>query len=573
MRMPMSWLFSPSLKLPTTSRGHARLHSHKPFTKPRNLTHHIHISSMDLRRLSISKPASLFYPITRPITGVTFTLQRRHDPPPPPPLSLQPPTPPQPPNPGFLNWVSSVLSNPSLDSSKCESLIPLLSPHQFDHLFYSIRSNVNPKTALHFFHFASQSFKFRFTVRSFCVLVHLLIASNLEAPARLLLIRLIDGNVPVLYADPSSKHVEIATALSELNNASQPALGIQALDMLVHVYCTQFKNLGFGYAVEVFEHFTDQGVFPSLKTCNFLLSALVKANELEKSYHVFEVMSRGVSPDVYLFTTAINAFCKGERVDDAIALFSKMERIGIAPNVVTYNSVIHGLCKSRRLEEAFKFKEKMVENNVSPSLITYSVLINDLIKQEMFYVANCVFKEMRCRGFVPNEVLYNRLIDGYCTMGNIGEALKIKDDMVSNGVTPNSVTLNSLLQGLCKNNQFEHAEQFLDKMLASGLSVNQDVTYSVIHWLCTKSRFDSALNFTTEMLVRNFRPSDSLLTTLFLGLCKHGKNLEAIELWFRLSEKGFAANTATSNALIQGLCENGALKRLLGYSRQCLRGV
>ncbi|KAK9928294.1 hypothetical protein M0R45_025437 [Rubus argutus] len=528
--------------------------------------------SMDLRRLPISKPASLFYPIKRPLTGWTFICQRRHEPPH--STSLQPPSPPQPPNQSLLNWVSSILSSPSLDSSKCKSLIPLLCPHEFDRLFYSIRSNVNPKTALHFFYVASQSFKLRFTARSFCVLVHLLIASNLGPSARLLLIRLIDGNVPVLYAIPNSKHIEIAIAMSELNTVSQPALGIQTLDMLIHVYCTQFKNLGFGYAIDVFEFFSNKGAFPSLKTCNFLLSSLVKANELDKSYHVFEVMTRGVSPDVFLFTTAINAYFKGGKVDDAIALFSKMEGLGIAPNVVTYNSVIHGLCQNRRLEAAFHFKEKMIENNENPSFVTYSVLINSLIKLDKFYEANCVLKEMRIKGFVPNEVVYNTLIDGYCTMGNIGEALKIRDDMVSNGATPNSVTLNSLLHGLCKSNQFEHAEQVLDKMLASGLSVNQVVCFSVIHWLCMKSRFDSALKFTTEILLRNFRPSDSLLTTLFVGLCKDGKNSEAMELWFRLLEKGFAANTATSNTLIHGLCESGSIQEVVRLLKAMLeRGL
>jgi hypothetical protein len=132
--------------------------------------------SMDLRRLPITKPSPIFYPVTRPLTCVTSPGHHHQDQPPQPqPTPLPPPPPPplqhhshrQPSNQSLPNWVSSILSNPSLDSSKCKALMPHLSPSDFDLIFFSVKSNVNPKTALNFFYFASEAFKFRFTVRSY----------------------------------------------------------------------------------------------------------------------------------------------------------------------------------------------------------------------------------------------------------------------------------------------------------------------------------------------------------------------------------------------------------------------
>jgi pentatricopeptide repeat protein len=97
---------------------------------------------------------------------------------------------------------------------------------------------------------------------------------------------------------------------------------------------------------------------------------------------------RGLSSDVYLFSTTINVFCKGKKVEDAIGLFMKMEELGIASNVVTYNNIIHGLCKNRRLDEALQFRERMVRNNVNPSVITYCVLINNFIRLNKLDEAN-----------------------------------------------------------------------------------------------------------------------------------------------------------------------------------------
>ncbi|CAG7887061.1 unnamed protein product, partial [Brassica rapa] len=88
-------------------------------------------------------------------------------------------------------------------------------------------------------------------------------------------------------------------------------------------------------------------------TCNVLLTSLVRAKEFRKCCEVFEVVCKGVSPYVYLFTKVINAFCKRGRVEEGIELLVKMEEAGVVPNVVTYNTVIDGLGVIGRYDEAF----------------------------------------------------------------------------------------------------------------------------------------------------------------------------------------------------------------------------
>ncbi|KAK8493965.1 hypothetical protein V6N13_029071 [Hibiscus sabdariffa] len=527
--------------------------------------------AMDVRRLAaVTKPIYIYTPITRPLTCVTSSTtlspdvpqlnpQRKPPPSPPPPVNLTHSSHPN--DRSLLDSLSSILCKPFLDSSKSKQLLPLLSPSDFDRFFFALSSRVNPKTTLNFFSLASRSFNFHFTLWSYCVLILLLLLSNNSSAARLLLIRLIDGKLPLFSPDDCAvNHIQIASALADLDATFK---GVAGVDLLLHLYCTQFKNVGFTCAVDVFFTLADKGIFPSSKTCNFFLNSLVKANELQKAHQVFETLSRSVSLDVYLCTCMINGFCKGGRIQDALALFSRMENLGISPNVVTYNNIIHGLCKSGRLDEAFQIKQNMTKQGVDPSLITYSVLINGLIKLDKFGEANSVLKEMSDKGFIPNEFVYNTLIAGYCKMENMDEALKIMDRMVLNGMKPNSVTFNSLMLGFCRIGHMERAENLLREMLSRGLSINIGSFTSVIHWLCLKSRFDSALHFTTEMLLRDLRPNDGLMTMLVSGLCKDRKHSEAIELWFKLFEKGFPANIVTSNALIHGLCEAGKMQEVI----------
>ncbi|WJX88233.1 hypothetical protein P8452_70342 [Trifolium repens] len=332
--------------------------------------------AMDFAKHITTKPPLIF---TRPLTWITSTIPRyqsRQSPPPPPP---PPPDSNKPP----LASLLSILTHKVLDSSKCKTILPHLTSQEFERLFFIHHSTVNLKTTLDFFRFASTHYKFRFTVRSNCLLIRLLLASNHLPRARFMLKRLIDGNVLTPLKNLDGRLSEIASSFLELNRLTDRSYG--ELDLLLHILCSQFQHLGFHWAFDIFTLFTSNGVFPSLKTCNFLMSSLVRSNELHKSYRVFDAVCRGgFSLDVYTYATAINAFSKGGKVDDAVGLFFKMEEQGVLPNVVTYNNLIDGLCKSGRLEEAFRFKDKMVENKVNPSLVTYGILVNGLMKAEKF---------------------------------------------------------------------------------------------------------------------------------------------------------------------------------------------
>ncbi|XP_022857631.1 pentatricopeptide repeat-containing protein At4g19440, chloroplastic-like [Olea europaea var. sylvestris] len=210
-----------------------------------------------------------------------------------------------------------------------------LTLHHFDTILLEIYHLIDPTIALKFFYFAS--------------------ASALQIHSQILL--------PFDSLDPIT------------------------FDILVHVYASQFKSLGFDVAVDVFRLLTSRVLFPSFKTSHFLLCSLVKADELEKCYKYVDkcVMKR--------------------RVNDVVMLFKKMEDVCIAPNFVTDNNLLHGLLKKGKLEEAFQLKEEMVNNGLNPSHVTYGVLINGLTKIKKYDEANFILKKCWSRGL---EMLQQR---------------------------------------------------------------------------------------------------------------------------------------------------------------------
>ncbi|GJY00286.1 probable serine/threonine-protein kinase PBL15 [Tanacetum coccineum] len=275
--------------------------------------------------------------------------------------------------------------------------------------------------------------------------------SNTHVTTRVMLI---DNKLPVLVVndgtyDPKMKHVEIAKGFMEIYFAANLGDGVNGAN---------------GRLID--KVISEKGVFPSLNTCNFLMSGLVKVGRFRKSYELFDVLRKGVEPDVYLFTNAINGLCKDGKVKEGMGVLLEMEKSGVLPNVVTYNNVIHGFCKVGDLDGAFRVKDKMVEKGVSPSVVTYSVLINGLLKIEKYNEAGRVLSEMTDNWFVPNEVVYNTLINGYCKIGDMKKALDVRDDMLAKGLNPNS--------GFSYTNQMTEAEKLLEEMVSANLTINAD---------------------------------------------------------------------------------------------------
>ncbi|URD84293.1 PPR repeat [Musa troglodytarum] len=268
---------------------------------------------------------------------------------------------------------------------------------------------------------------------------------------------------------------------------------------------------------------------------------------------VFDQMQRFVAPDVYSYTILIDALCKRRNVEEAMALFSDMERSGISASIVTYNALIDGLCKRNMLKEAFALKEKMVRISINPSIVTFGILINGLVKLDRFGDVELVLTEMEEIGIPPNVVIYNTLIYGHCKMGRPTEALKLRDKMVAKGIEPNCVTYNIIVQGLCDAGDMKQAEYILDEILSNGMEVNAGLFGSIIFWLVTKEqRLDCAVRLLGEMLLRNLRPNDSLLTTLIVELCRME---EAIGLLNQLKDEDLVPDLFTCSMIIDGYCK------------------
>ncbi|TXG65662.1 hypothetical protein EZV62_006937 [Acer yangbiense] len=222
----------------------------------------------------------------------------------------------------------------------------------------------------------------------------------------------------------------------------------------------------------------------------------------------------GVSPDVYLFSIVINAFCKGDRIEDAVRLFTKMEELGVAPNVVTFNNMIH---------EAIKLFDGSKRNGIGPNVYIYGVMINGYCKADKTEEGEKLFNELISTKVELGSTVYNTLISVCCKNGNIEAAFRLLDDMRSRGIPPTSGTYSSLIHGMCNLGLVEDAQSIFEEIRKEGVLPN------VVCYTALIGNMKEAAKLLYEM-AKNGIVQDDITYIVFMNRnCKEGNMEEVVE--------------------------------------------
>ncbi|KAG2174178.1 hypothetical protein INT43_004199 [Umbelopsis isabellina] len=133
--------------------------------------------------------------------------------------------------------------------------------------------------------------------------------------------------------------------------------------------------------VRWFQTMIADGVMPNHVTVTTLIKAFTEekgSSSPEKSVlRIFEqAKAAGIKADVVLYTALINMFAKSANMQGALATHSDMLSRGIDPNVYTYTSLIEACIYSEQMDVAQKIFDLMKESDhKKPNAFTYCIML------------------------------------------------------------------------------------------------------------------------------------------------------------------------------------------------------
>lgn len=159
--------------------------------------------------------------------------------------------------------------------------------------------------------------------------------------------------------------------------------------------------------------------------------------------------TRLAPPDVYSYTSVIDACAKSGQLERALEVFEGMRRARVSPGLVTFNALISACgTGGGKWQRALKFVGEMVDSGVTPDAFTFTVVLAacEAGGGGWDQVSLCL-REMRVR-FKEDPVLARLTIAACGREGDWRGGLRVVEDMGAAGAPPGVDVYNTLIEAL-----------------------------------------------------------------------------------------------------------------------------
>ncbi|XP_047156826.1 pentatricopeptide repeat-containing protein ELI1, chloroplastic [Vigna umbellata] len=309
--------------------------------------------------------------------------------------------------------------------------------------------------------------------------------------------------------------------------------------------------------------------------------------KLQRSYsslgllhHTVTLFHRTPAPNVFLWSSIINAHSHSALWDCALSYYAQMLAHHVQPNAFTLSSllkgctlqpttVVHshavkfGLCSdlyvSTSLVDAYArggdvvSAQKLFDAMPERSLVSLTAMLTCYVKHGMLREARLLFEGME----VKDVVCWNVMIDGYTQHGCPNEALVLFREMLGKKVRPNEITVLAVLSscgqlGALECGRWVHS-YVENSGIGVGVKVNLRVGTALVDMYCKCGSLEDARKVFDGMVGKDVVAWNSLI----MGYGIHGFGDEALQLFHEMLCVGVRPSDITFVAVLTACAHEG----------------
>ncbi|GFP88266.1 pentatricopeptide repeat-containing protein at5g62370 [Phtheirospermum japonicum] len=170
--------------------------------------------------------------------------------------------------------------------------------------------------------------------------------------------------------------------------------------------------------------------------------------------------------DLYLYNGIISGLCWAHGMREAYEHLDEMLRDGLCPNQVTFTILIDGHIQFGEIDNAVALFNRMNANGVLPDRMLFNTLIRGFCRAGRFVDALSVSHTMQKRGFLPSKSSYEKILGLLCGRRLSGDALRIFEEMVAHGYFPCRYNVRWLSSILWEDDKLEEARGVCEMLMS-----------------------------------------------------------------------------------------------------------
>ncbi|KAJ3692832.1 hypothetical protein LUZ60_011927 [Juncus effusus] len=317
-------------------------------------------------------------------------------------------------------------------------------------------------------------------------------------------------------------------------------------------------------AIELFNQLSHYKLKPDPSFLANLLSSLSKKRLAQEAQQIFDSFKSTILPDVVLYSTLINAWCRAGQLDKAEKLFAEMGQTGLNPNVYTYTCVIDAMCRSGQLPRAQELLCQMISSGCQPNTATFNAIVRAHLKAGRAELVLQVHNQMKQLGLEPDIITYNFLIESHCgkNQKNLEAALKVLNQMVAKNCNPNCHSFNPIFGLLVSTKNIKAAHNLYDKMRELKVQPNTVTFNYLINLFNKEKKMDMVLRIKKEMEKEGVEPNVNTYGALISVYCERGNWRRAVDAIMEMIQvKGLKPTDSVYRMVVDQLRKNGQIKK------------
>ncbi|XP_059647315.1 pentatricopeptide repeat-containing protein At4g13650 [Cornus florida] len=284
------------------------------------------------------------------------------------------------------------------------------------------------------------------------------------------------------------------------SSAISACAGIQALNQGQQIHAQSIVS---GYSMD-------------LSIGNALVCLYARCGRIQDAYLAFDKID---AKDNISWNGLISGFAQSGHCEEALQVFSRMNRAGVEANIFTFCSAVSAAANTANIKQGKQIHAEIIKTGHDTETEVSNALITLYAKCGSLDDAKKEFLEMPEK----NEVSWNAMITGYSQHGYGTEAIKLFEEMKQLGVMPNYVTFVGVLAACSHVGLVDMGLSYFKSMSEEHGLVPKPEHYACVVDILGRAGFVSrARDFIKGMPIE----PDAMVWRTLLSACTVHKNME-----------------------------------------------
>ncbi|KAK1587577.1 hypothetical protein Q3G72_014344 [Acer saccharum] len=305
--------------------------------------------------------------------------------------------------------------------------------------------------------------------------------------------------------------------------------------------CANTKELGF--AKQIHCQVLKNGIGFDHNISTGLMVTYSKCNEMDNANKIFSMMH---DKNVVPCTAMIAGYLQNGKMDQAVNLFTQMNKEGVRPNNFTYSIIL----TANSIVSPFQVHAQIIKTNYDRYSSVGTALFDAFVKLGNVNEAAKVFELIDEKDIVA----WSAMLAGYAQVGDTEGAVRIFRRLAAEGVKPNEFTFSSVINACAASAAaVEQGKQFHAFSIKSRLNNALCVSSALVTMYARKGNIESANEVFKRQGERDLVSWNSMIS----GYAQHGHGKKAREVFREMQRNNMEMDGITFAGVITACTHTG----------------